>query len=81
MRTRSARGRLNVCRKAEAERASPYDGEGVRTAMREFQPDVLLCAGPGNSLRAPVGHCVLAEGWRGVHDKQALFAAGLIATE
>ena len=34
----------------------------VRTAMREFQPDVLLCAGPGTSLRAPVGHCVLAEG-------------------
>ncbi|MCA8963790.1 MAG: ACP S-malonyltransferase [Planctomycetes bacterium] len=59
-----------------------YDfSASVRTAMREFQPDVLLCAGPGNSLRAPVGHCVLAEGWRGVHDKQALFAAGLIATE
>jgi formylglycine-generating enzyme required for sulfatase activity len=32
----------------------------VRTAMREFQPDVLLCAGPGASLRAPVGHTVLA---------------------
>jgi hypothetical protein len=29
-------------------------------AMREFQPDVLLCApGPGASLRAPVGHTVL----------------------
>lgn len=53
----------------------------VRTAMREFQPDVLLCAGPGSSLRAPVGHCVLAEGWRGVRDKQALFASGLIATD
>jgi [acyl-carrier-protein] S-malonyltransferase len=53
----------------------------VRTAMREFQPDVLLCAGPGNSLRAPVGHCVLREGWRGVADRQALFAAGLVVTE
>jgi [acyl-carrier-protein] S-malonyltransferase len=52
----------------------------VRTAMREFQPDVLLCAGPGSSLRAPVGHCVLAEGWRGVRDKAALFASGLVAT-
>lgn len=52
----------------------------VRTAMREFQPDVLLCAGPGNSLRAPVGHCVLREGWRGVHDKQGLFAANLVVT-
>lgn len=52
----------------------------VRTAMREFQPDVLLCAGPGTSLRAPVGHCVLAEGWRGLRDKQALFASGVVAT-
>ena len=46
----------------------------MRTAMREFQPDVLLCAGPGASLRAPVGHTVLAEGWSGLADKQALFA-------
>jgi [acyl-carrier-protein] S-malonyltransferase len=53
----------------------------VRTAMREFQPDVLLCAGPGTSLRAPVGHCVLAEGWRGIRDKAALFASGVVATE
>lgn len=52
----------------------------VRTAMREFQPDVLVCVGPGSSLRAPVGHCVLAEGWRGLRDKQALFAAERIAT-
>jgi [acyl-carrier-protein] S-malonyltransferase len=52
----------------------------VRTAMREFQPDVLLCAGPGSSLRAPVGHCVLFEGWRQQHDKQGLFASGLVAT-
>lgn len=53
----------------------------VRTAMREFQPDVLLCAGPGASLRAPVGHCVLAEGWRGLRTKAALFAANVIAIE
>ncbi|MCR9244343.1 MAG: ACP S-malonyltransferase [bacterium] len=52
----------------------------VRTAMREFQPDVLLCAGPGSSLRAPVGHCVVAEGWRGVEDKDSLFAAELVVT-
>ncbi|MBL8754079.1 MAG: ACP S-malonyltransferase [Planctomycetes bacterium] len=52
----------------------------VRTAMREFQPDVLLCAGPGASLRAPVGHTVLAEGWRGITDKQALIAAQVVAT-
>jgi len=53
----------------------------VRTAMREFQPDVLLCAGPGTSLRAPVGHCVITEGWRGVGDKQALFDSGLVVTD
>lgn len=53
----------------------------VRTAMREFQPDVLLCAGPGSSLRAPVGHCVVAEGWRGVNDKDALFASNFVVTD
>lgn len=53
----------------------------VRTAMREFQPDVLLCAGPGSSLRAPVGHCVLQEGWRGLTDREALFASGLVVAE
>ena len=52
----------------------------VRTAMREFQPDVLLCAGPGQSLRAPVGHVVLREGWRGLHSKQQLFDSGIVAT-
>jgi [acyl-carrier-protein] S-malonyltransferase len=53
----------------------------VRTAMREFQPDVLLCAGPGSSLRAPVGHCVLRERWRGIATKADLFAAGVVVTE
>lgn len=52
----------------------------VRTAMREFQPDVLLCAGPGSSLRAPVGHCVLREGWRGITTRQQLFDSGCVAT-
>ena len=59
-----------------------YDfSASVRTAMREFHPDVLLCAGPGSSLRAPVGHVVLREGWRGLHDKQALFASNVIAVD
>lgn len=58
-----------------------YDfSAAVRTAMREFNPDVLLCAGPGTSLRAPVGHLVLREGWRGLRDKAALFPSGVIAT-
>lgn len=49
----------------------------VRTALREFNPDVLLCAGPGESLRAPAGHVVIAEGYRGVSDREALFAANI----
>ncbi|MBX3463655.1 MAG: ACP S-malonyltransferase [Planctomycetes bacterium] len=53
----------------------------VRTAMREFQPDVLLCAGPGTSLRAPVGHCVLREGWRGLGSRAQLAASGVVATD
>ena len=53
----------------------------VRTAMREFQPDVLLCCGPGSSLRAPVGHGVVAERWRGVADRQALLDARLVVTD
>lgn len=53
----------------------------VRTAMREFQPDVLLCAGPGSSLRAPVGHCVLLEGWRGIKDKNTLFESSRVAID
>ena len=32
-------------------------------------------------LRAPVGHVVLREGWRGLRDKQALFASGVIAVD
>jgi [acyl-carrier-protein] S-malonyltransferase len=52
----------------------------VRVALREFQPDALLCAGPGSSLRAPVGHVVLREGQRGLRTKSQLFASGFVAT-
>lgn len=66
----------------EAQVLETYDfSASVRTAMREFNPDVLLCAGPGTSLRAPVGHVVLREGWRGLRSKEALFAAGAVAAE
>ena len=53
----------------------------IRTAIREFQPDVLLCVGPGSSLRAPVGHVVLQEHWRGVKDKRTLFDSGLVVLD
>lgn len=50
----------------------------VRTALREFCPEVLLCAAPGASLRAPVGHVVLAEGYRALRDRDALFASEFV---
>ncbi|MFO1054129.1 MAG: ACP S-malonyltransferase [Planctomycetota bacterium] len=53
----------------------------VRTAIREFNPDVLLCAGPGTSLRAPVGHVVLREGYRGLRDKSALFDSSIVRVD
>lgn len=59
-----------------------YDfSAAVRTALREFQPDVLLCAGPGSSLRAPAGHVVLRERHRGIADKKALFDSGFVAVD
>jgi [acyl-carrier-protein] S-malonyltransferase len=52
----------------------------VRTAIREFNPDILLCAGPGTSLRAPVGHVALTETYRSLTSRPQLFDSNLIAT-
>lgn len=46
----------------------------VRTALREWNPQMLIDLGPGATLRAPAGHVLLAEGWRGVRSKRELFA-------
>ena len=60
----------------------PFDFTAcVRTALREFNPDVLLCAGPGQSLRAPVGHVLLSEGYRGIRTRDQLFESGLVAID
>lgn len=53
----------------------------VRTALREFNPEFLLCAGPGTSLRAPVGHILLAEGYHSIGTKTALQASELVRCE
>lgn len=53
----------------------------VHTALREFNPEVLLCAGPGTSLRAPIGHVVLAEGYRGFGSKDALAKSELVRSD
>ena len=50
----------------------------VRVAIRECNPETLLCAGPGSSLRAPVGHVVLAEGFRGMRSREQLFESTLV---
>ncbi len=52
----------------------------VRTALREFNPDCCVCLAPGETLRAPVGHVVIAEAFRGVGDRKALFATDLVRT-
>lgn len=53
----------------------------VRTAIREFNPDVLLCAGPGSSLRAPVGHVALAQAYRNIASREELFASAQVAID
>ena len=77
---RAAERRLKAARFPTMKTLETFDFTAcVRTAMREFQPDILLCAGPGSSQRAPVGHCVVQEGWRGIRTKQALFDADVVA--
>lgn len=53
-----------------AQIVEPYDfGLSIRVALRELAPDHLVCPGPGNSLGGVVGQALVAEGWRGVRDK------------
>lgn len=47
-------------------------------ALREHQPDVLVCLGPGDGLRAPVGHVLVAQGHRGLRDRRAVIESGLV---
>jgi len=59
-----------------AQIVEPYDfGLSIRVALREYAPDQLVCPGPGNSLGGVVGQALVAEGWRGIHDKAAFTAA------
>jgi [acyl-carrier-protein] S-malonyltransferase len=53
-----------------AQVTTPYDfGLSIRVALREHAPDHLVCPGPGNTLGGVVGQALVAEGWRGIHDK------------
>jgi [acyl-carrier-protein] S-malonyltransferase len=41
----------------------------MRVVLREWAPDVLLLPGPGNSLGGICGTAIVAEGYRGIHDR------------
>lgn len=53
----------------------------VRTAIREIAPDVIVCAGPGSTLRAPAGHVVIEESWRQICDRESLFASSSVCAD
>ena len=41
----------------------------VRTAAREFAPDVFIIAGPGSTLGGAVAQSLILDGWRGMRSK------------
>lgn len=56
--------------------ASTYDfAAGMRVALREYAPDVVLLPGPGGSLGAPTAQIIVAEGYRGIRSRGEFEAA------
>jgi [acyl-carrier-protein] S-malonyltransferase len=47
----------------------------LRVALREWAPDILMLPGPGNSLGGICGRGIVAEGYRGIHDRADFEAA------
>jgi [acyl-carrier-protein] S-malonyltransferase len=48
----------------------PYDlARAIRTAAREFAPDVFIIPGPGTTLGGSVAQSLIAAGWRGLQSK------------
>ncbi len=48
----------------------PYDfSKGLRVALREYAPDVVVLPGPGGNLGGAVGQVMVAEGWRGIRSR------------
>jgi [acyl-carrier-protein] S-malonyltransferase len=59
-----------------AQVTEPYDlAASLHVLLREFAPDRLVLPGPGNTLGGIVAQALIAEGWRGVHDRAAFMAA------
>ncbi|MDR5653503.1 ACP S-malonyltransferase [Ruixingdingia sedimenti] len=46
----------------------------IRTAAREFAPDLFVVTGPGNTLGGAVAQALIAAGWRGLASKAAFQA-------
>jgi [acyl-carrier-protein] S-malonyltransferase len=48
----------------------PYDlACAIRTAAREFAPDIFIIPGPGNTLGGSVAQSLIAANWRGLQSK------------
>lgn len=49
---------------------APYDfTAAIRSAAREFAPDLFILAGPGASLLRPIAQALVLSGWRGGYDR------------
>ena len=59
-----------------AQVTEPYDFTTMlRTALREYAPDVIVLPGPGGSLGGAIGQVLVQEGWRGIRSKADFQAA------
>ncbi len=49
---------------------APYDFSlGLRVALREYAPDVIVLPGPGGNLGSAVAQVLIADGWRGIRNR------------
>jgi acyl transferase domain-containing protein len=56
--------------------SAPYDfATGLRVALREYAPDVVLLPGPGGSLGAACAQVIVTEGYRGIRSRAEFEAA------
>jgi [acyl-carrier-protein] S-malonyltransferase len=46
----------------------------VRVGLRELAPDVVILAGPGESIGGAIGAVMVEEGWRGIRSKDQFLA-------
>ena len=59
-----------------AQVTDPYDlTAALRVLLREFAPDQLVLAGPGNSLGGVCGQMLVAEAWQGIKGRDAFLAS------